>query len=176
MPFSLQVTQHPVMPEFSHPERGFHHTVDSALAVLWGLGIPAERINIHMAGAGWPSHWVVDQTPTAGTPLSPDVPVSLSVAGLGFYHSLPVGFWDEGGEAEPGTKEIVGALDDPIQKQGRSCLTSSPITSRRASGGCACLASTPSTGRANGGITSLWSCPRCTHWPGAKRVSGLRSS
>ena len=111
-------TAQPVMPEFSHPERGFHHTVDSALAVLWGLGIPAERINIHMAGAGWPSHWVVDQVPVAGTPLSRDVSVSLSVAGLGFYHSLPVGFWDEGGEAEPGTKEIVGALDDPIQKQG----------------------------------------------------------
>jgi hypothetical protein len=106
----------PPMPAFSQPERGFHHTVDSALAVLAELGISASRVTLTMAGAGSPSRWILDQSPAAGTPLGPEVPVSLFVSGLGFFHSLPVGFWDEGGEAEPGTKEIVSPVDDPIQK------------------------------------------------------------
>jgi hypothetical protein len=104
------------MPAFSQPERGFHHTVDSALEVLADLGISASRVSLTMAGAGWPSRWIVDQTPAAGTPLGPEISASLSVSGLGFFHSLPVGFWDEGGEAEPGTKEILSVVDDPIQK------------------------------------------------------------
>jgi hypothetical protein len=104
------------MPAFSQPERGFHHTVDSALAVLAELGISASRVTLTMAGLGWPLRWIVDQSPAAGTPLGPEVRVSLSVSGLGFFPSLPVGFWDEGGEAEPGTKEIVSPVDDPIQK------------------------------------------------------------
>ena len=106
----------PRMPDFSAPQRGFHHTVDSALQVLWSLGISASRITIRLAGRGWPSRWIADQDPPAGAPLRPDVVVTLSVGGLGFFHSLPVGFWDEGGEAEPGTKEIVELFDDPIQK------------------------------------------------------------
>ena len=113
----IDTAQPALMPDFSQPERGFRHTVDSALEVLWGLGVSASRITLNMIGAGWPSHWVVGQTPAHGTSLGPDVSVSLSVAGLGFFHSLPVGFWDEGGETEMGTKEIMGVVNDPIQKQ-----------------------------------------------------------
>lgn len=109
-------TTHPPMPAFSEPERGFHHTVDSALKVLAELGIPASRVTLTMAGAGWPPRSIVDQTPAVGALIGPEVPVSLSVSGLGFFHSLPVGFWDEGGEVEPGTKEILSIVDDPIQK------------------------------------------------------------
>ena len=104
------------MPDFCRPQRGFHHTVDSALVVLCDLGLSASRITVRMAGAGWPSLWVVDQTPPAGVPLDPDVSVSLFVAGPGLFQSLPVGFWDEGGQAEMGTKEIVSVIDDPVQK------------------------------------------------------------
>jgi len=107
---------YPRTPNFSHPSHGFHHTVDSALDILFGLGVSPSRISIRMAGRGWPSYWVVDQVPPAGTALGPDVNVSLSVAGLGFFHALPVGMWDKGGEAELGTQEIVELFDDPIQK------------------------------------------------------------
>ena len=104
------------MPDFSNPSHGFHHTVDSALEILSDLGVSPSRIGVHMAGPGWPAGWVVEQSPPAGTPIGPDVAISLSVAGLGFFHSLPVGFWDKGGEAEPGTREILEPLDDPLQK------------------------------------------------------------
>src|SRR5207245_7688773 len=42
--------------------------------------------------------------------------IKLKVAGLGYFHALPVGMWDKGGESELGTQEILGALDDPLQK------------------------------------------------------------
>jgi hypothetical protein len=112
----IATVQLPAMPDFAGPQRGFHHTVDSALEVLWGLGVSASRITVTMVGAGWPAGWVVDQTPLPGVPLGSDVSVSLSVAGLGLFHLLPVGFWEEGGPAEPGTKEIVSLVDDPMQK------------------------------------------------------------
>jgi Type VI secretion, TssG len=108
--------QLPVMPDFAGPQRGFHHTADSALEVLWSLGVAASRITVRMVGAGWRTGWVVDQAPPPGVPLGSDVSVSLSVAGLGLFHLLPLGFWDEGGPAEPGTKEIVSLVDDPMQK------------------------------------------------------------
>jgi hypothetical protein len=104
------------MPDLSHAFYGFHHTVDSALEVLESRGVPASRLTVRMAGRGYPVYWVIDQTPRPGQPLGPDSHVVLTVAGLGFFHSLPVGMWDKGGEAEPGTQEIVEAFDDPIQK------------------------------------------------------------
>jgi len=106
----------PVMPDFSTPYRGFHHTVDSALEVLFRLGVSPSRITLRMEGRGYPSHQVVSQRPPAGSPLPPGQSIVLSVAGLGFFHSLPAGMWDKGGEAEAGTQEIVEVLDDPIQK------------------------------------------------------------
>jgi len=97
---------------------GFHHTVDSALQVLAALDVSAERISLRMAGRGYPARWVVAQDPPPGTELSPGVRITLSVAGLGYFHALPVAMWDSGGEHELGTQEIVGIVDDPLQKAG----------------------------------------------------------
>jgi predicted component of type VI protein secretion system len=69
-----------------------------------------------MANRGWPSRWVVDQAPAAGTLIADGDSITLAIAGLGYYHALPVGMWDSGGEAEPGTKEIFELLDDPLEK------------------------------------------------------------
>lgn len=104
------------MPDFCQGTHGFHHTLDSALDVLAGMGISSTRITISMAGPGWPSYWVVAQSPAPGTALTPDLPVSLAIAGSGFFHSLPAGMWDTGGEMEPGTREITELFDDPLQK------------------------------------------------------------
>jgi len=32
------------MPELAHGFQGFHHTLDSALAILCDLGVPAARV------------------------------------------------------------------------------------------------------------------------------------
>jgi hypothetical protein len=109
-------TATPVMPDFSHSFHGFHHTIDSALETLSSHGISASRITVRMAGLGWPDHWVIEQDPAPGAELTPDVRLTLDVAGLGFFQALPVGMWDKGGEAEPGTFEIVQVFDDPLQK------------------------------------------------------------
>jgi hypothetical protein len=111
-------TGHPVMPDFAHSFYGFRHTVDSALEVLAALGVSASRVTVRMAGRGLPDYWVLQQSPPPGSELGPGVFVELTAAGLGFFHHLPVGMWDKGGEAEPGTQEIVEALDDPLQKAG----------------------------------------------------------
>lgn len=95
---------------------GFHHTVDSALEVLAALQISPERISLRMAGRGYPSRWIVAQDPPPGRSLDPGARITLTVAGLGYFHNLPVGMWDTGGEHEPGTQEIVGIIDDPLQK------------------------------------------------------------
>ena len=108
----------PSMPDFCHSFRGFHHTVDSALEVLSTLGIPCARVSLRMAGPGMPSRWITDQSPSPGEPISSDVQVALSVSGLGFCNNLPVAMWDSGGEQEPGTREILDLLDDPLQKAG----------------------------------------------------------
>jgi len=104
------------MPDFSHSFYGFRHTVDSALEILSTLEIPAERISLRMAGRGAPSRWVAEQSPAPGTILMEDTQIALSVAGLGYYHHLPVAMQDSGGEQEPGTKEIFELLDDPLEK------------------------------------------------------------
>lgn len=104
------------MPDFSHSFYGFRHTVDSALEILSTLEIPAERIGLRMAGRGIPSRWVAEQSPAPGAILLEDTLVTLSVAGLGFCHRLPVAMQDSGGEQEPGTNEIFELLDDPLQK------------------------------------------------------------
>ena len=106
----------PLMPDFSRGFHGFHHTIDSALETLSALGVSPTRITTRMAGLGWPDHWVIRQDPPAGAELTPDVRLTLDVAGLGFFQSLPVGMWDKGGEAEPGTFELVQVFDDPLQK------------------------------------------------------------
>lgn len=105
-----------VMPDLASSFHGFHHTVDSALEVLSNLGVSANRITLSMDGPGYPSRWVVAQSPAAGEPLKPGDAIQLRIAGLGYFHNLPVPFWDTGGEAELGTREIVAVVDDPYQK------------------------------------------------------------
>jgi Type VI secretion, TssG len=106
----------PAMPCLESGFHGFHHTVDSALEVLAGLEISPERISLEMDGRGYPSRWVVAQDPAPGAELGPGVRIKLTIAGLGYFHTLPVGMWDSGGDQTIGTKEIVGVFDDPLQK------------------------------------------------------------
>ncbi len=104
------------MPDLAHGFQGFHHTLDSALAILCDLGVPAARVTLRMAGRGYPTRWVVEQDPEPGAELHPGVSIALSIAGTGAFQALPVGMWEQGGEAEPGTREIVELMDDPLQK------------------------------------------------------------
>ena len=106
----------PLMPELARSQQGFHHTVDSALEIFATLGVSASRISINMAGRGLPSRWVEAQRPAPGTPITSGDTIQLTVAGLGYFHNLPVACWDTGGEAEIGTREILSVLDDPYQK------------------------------------------------------------
>ena len=106
----------PTMPCLESGFFGFHHTVDSALEVLSKMGVSPARISLRMAGRGYPSRWVVAQSPAPGSELGPGVTVTLSIAGLGYFHALPVGMWDKGGDRTLGTQEILEVLDDPLQK------------------------------------------------------------
>ena len=108
----------PKMPGFESGFFGFHHTLDSALQVLADLGVSARRITLRMAGRGYPTRWIVAQEPKPGTDLGPDVPITLSVSGLGYFHALPVAMWDRGNGYEMGTQEMLEILDDPLQKAG----------------------------------------------------------
>src|SRR5215469_3024267 len=105
-----------VMPDFSHSFYGFRHTVDSALEILSSLGLPPERISLRLAAPGLPSRWIRDQSPAPGAMVFPDTLVTLSIAGTGFFHHLPVGMRESGGEQEPGTGEVFEPLDDPLLK------------------------------------------------------------
>jgi|SRR5215472_183877 len=108
----------PQMPCLESGFSGFHHTLDSALQVLAAVGVSPARISLRMTGRGYPSRWVVAQEPPPGAELGPGTVVKLSIAGLGYFHALPVGMWDKGGESGPGTEEILQVLDDPLQKAG----------------------------------------------------------
>jgi hypothetical protein len=105
------------MPCFESGFFGFHHTVASALEVLTRMGVSASRISLRMAGRGYPSRWVVAQEPAPDADLGPGSSVVLSIAGLGYFHALPVGMWDKG-EPYAGTQEILEVVDDPLQKAG----------------------------------------------------------
>jgi hypothetical protein len=106
----------PAMPDLAHPSHGFHHTLDSALTALASLGVSTSRITVRMVGRGWPESWIVGQFPAPGVRLVPDVNVTLAVSGLGLFHSLPAGMWESGGEMQPGTKELLELIDDPLRK------------------------------------------------------------
>jgi hypothetical protein len=105
----------PVMPDFTSGTHAFQHNLHTALVCLARLQVPFSRIHIKPAGVqGVAPGTVVRQMPEAGVSL--DGHIYLEVAGTGFYHDLPVAMWDSGGEAEPGTREILEPLDDPLQK------------------------------------------------------------
>jgi Type VI secretion, TssG len=113
------MTDHtPKMPCFESGFFGFHHTIASALEVLSKMGVSPSRISLHMAGRGYPSRWVVAQEPAPGVELGPGMTIKLSIAGLGYFHALPVGMWDKGGESNAGTQEILQVIDDPLEKAG----------------------------------------------------------
>lgn len=114
----MELIQSSRMPDFTNASHGFHHTLDSALAVLSKLNVSAARVTVTMDGRGYPTRWVVAQEPAAGIPLDGGSTIVLRVAGTGMFHALPVGMRDRGGEAEPGTDEIVQVFDDPFQKAG----------------------------------------------------------
>jgi hypothetical protein len=107
-----------VMPDVSWPQYGFYHTVDSALASLARAGIAPERITLRRAGRGWQKDRVVQQSPSAGSPLTDDVAVELTVEGDGLFSRLPTGMRDLGPdpEREPGVHELAVLVDDPIDK------------------------------------------------------------
>jgi hypothetical protein len=104
------------MPDFSHATSGFHHTVDSALRSLFALGISPSRITVRMAGRGFPTGQVIEQSLPPGAWLGPAVHIKLTIAGMGIYNALPVGMWDAGTETHLGTREIIEIFDDPLQK------------------------------------------------------------
>ncbi|HEX3437331.1 MAG TPA: type VI secretion system baseplate subunit TssG [Pseudacidobacterium sp.] len=106
-----------IMPDFISGGHAFRHDLHSALACLARLQVPVSRI--HIQPIGWhsvPTGTIVGQAPAAGQPLEGDI--HLQIAGAAFHHSLPVAMWDSGGEAEPGTREMLEALDDPLEKLG----------------------------------------------------------
>ena len=121
----------PVMPDFVSGTHAFRHNLHTALACLGRLHVPLSRIHIKPAGLqAFAPGTVVKQMPEAGALL--DGNIYLEVSGTGFYHDLPVAMWDSGGEAEPGTLEILEPLDDPLQKlthwiyEGASLLRLAP--------------------------------------------------
>ena len=107
----------PLMPDLTSGTHAFRHTADSALASLAAMRISAARIHLRRTGReAVPEGTIVAQHPPAGEPLDPDTQIRLDVAGLGYTHALPVGMWDSGGEAEPGTREMLEGIDNPLLK------------------------------------------------------------
>ncbi len=107
----------PAMPNFATGTQAHTHSIHSALTALAALGVGAHRITVRRTGreAVEPGT-VVSQSPAPGAPLRHDTGITLHIAGLGFTHALPVGMWDSGGEAYAGTREILQAFDDPLEK------------------------------------------------------------
>ena len=105
------------MPAFAAGTHAYRHSVDSALVSLAALGVAPHRIQLRRGGTqGAASGLVVAQRPAAGEPITPGTLIELEIAGLGFCHALPVGMWDSGGESAAGTREILEAFDDPLEK------------------------------------------------------------
>lgn len=105
------------MPDFTNGTHAGRHLLDSALASLAELQIPASRIHVRMAGGDAAADGtILRQSPAPGALLTGDVTIVLEAAGCGFIHALPAGMWESGGEAEPGTRELLEALDDPLRK------------------------------------------------------------
>ena len=106
-----------VMPELAAGTHSFRHTVDSALACLTAMRISPARIHVRRTGReASPEGTIIAQSPSAGERIEIDTQIHLEIAGLGFTHALPAGMWDSGGEVEPGTREMLAGVDDPIEK------------------------------------------------------------
>ena len=108
----------PPMPDLASSTHGFHHTIDSAVETLARLGVPQSRITVEIEGPGGRAHQVLHQEPPPGARLTPEVRITLKAVDVGFFHSLPAGMRDAGGDREPGTRELVSLFDDPLAKAG----------------------------------------------------------
>lgn len=105
------------MPDFVTGTHAFRHTLFSSLASLSASRVAPGRISLLSAGAcGLPTGSVVAQQPMPGAPLDRSDAITLWISGSGFYHQLPFGMRDTGGEREPGTREMFEGLDDPLLK------------------------------------------------------------
>jgi hypothetical protein len=105
------------MPDFATGTHAGRHVLDTALACLADLKIPASRIHVRMAGRdAAPDGAILRQSPRPGAPLGSDVTITLETSGCGFVQALPAGMWESGGESEPGTCELLEVFDDPLRK------------------------------------------------------------
>jgi Type VI secretion, TssG len=105
-----------LMPDVIQPRHGFHHTTDSALLTLSRVGIGTDRITIKKAGRGWARSRVIEQHPMAGTHLTQDMVVELTVEGDSMFYHLPVGMHEASNGGEIGTRELVSIFDDAVEK------------------------------------------------------------
>lgn len=105
------------LPDFTTGTHAGRHVLDSALACLAELQIPASRIHVQMMGRdAAPDGTILRQSPPPGALLTNDATITLETAGPGFVHGLPSAMWESGGEAEPGTRELLEVFDDPLRK------------------------------------------------------------
>ncbi|WP_446743861.1 type VI secretion system baseplate subunit TssG [Silvibacterium acidisoli] len=116
-----------VMPDFISPTAGFAHSVDSALLALEQLGVPDARIALLMDGPGRPGLAVVKQSPPPGSLLASTTRVTLSIAGFGFFHALPLPMRESGADREMGTRELCRIVDSPVEKMARWFRAGAPM-------------------------------------------------
>jgi Type VI secretion, TssG len=105
-----------LMPDLVQPRHGFQHTIDSALLTLLRVDIGTDRITIRKAGRGWARSRVIAQLPAAGTPLTQEMVVELTVEGDSMFYHLPVGMHETSNDGEIGTREMVSLFDDAVEK------------------------------------------------------------
>jgi hypothetical protein len=104
------------MPDLYQMRCNFRHTTDSALETLFRMGVRSRQITVRILGMGWKKRTVVTQSPAPGTLLHETDEIILSVSGLPLFYTLPFGMRYSSGDEEPSTEEIIGLLDDPIEK------------------------------------------------------------
>ncbi|MBC7895252.1 MAG: type VI secretion system baseplate subunit TssG [Cytophagaceae bacterium] len=103
------------MPDLVSPWRGGCHVVDSAVPTLLKLGVDLGRIVLASAGPGSPPGTILSQRPAAGTPLTAETRVHLSVSGVGLMERIPFPMRDTS-DGDFRVDRLVGLLDDPFLK------------------------------------------------------------
>jgi hypothetical protein len=104
-----------VMPDLVRPTRGVRHTIDSAIPTLERMGVPADRVVLESAGAGWLRGTIVRQHPALGEPLTPRTRVVLHVAGTGALESMPFPLRDAD-DREFRVDRLLALFDNPLLK------------------------------------------------------------
>lgn len=103
------------MPDLVTPTRGVRHTIDSAIPTLERLGVPAERVVLESAGAGWLRGTIVGQRPAPGDPITSRTRIVLQVAGTGAFESLPFPLRDAD-DREFRVDRLLALFDNPLLK------------------------------------------------------------